>query len=202
VRPTLASMPDLLSILVQQLIELDRLVLHAGTDLRWEPLTVLFVLASTWWVKWPLFVVVGGCGDARCKRKLPAALVSGLLSVGLAAGLTALIKDLVDRARPAIADPAIEALVATPASPSFPSGHAATAFAAAIAVGAFYPRLRWPLLGMAALVGLSRIYLGVHYWLDVLAGAALGTLLALAVVWTLRRGLARLARFGRSPQPV
>jgi undecaprenyl-diphosphatase len=167
---------------------------------RWEPLTILFVLASTWWVKWPLFVAVGACGDARCRRRLPPALLSGLLAVGVAAGLTSLIKDLVDRARPALADPGIEALVATPGSPSFPSGHAATAFAAAIAVGAFYPRIRWPLLGTAAVVGLSRIYLGVHYWLDVVAGAALGIALALAVVWTTRRLLALLARSGTSPQ--
>jgi membrane-associated phospholipid phosphatase len=167
---------------------------------RWEPLTILFVLASTWWVKWPLFVAVGACGDARCRRRLPPALLSGLLAVGVAAGLTSLIKDLVDRARPALADPGIEALVATPGSPSFPSGHAATAFAAAIAVGAFYPRIRWPLLGTAAVVGLSRIYLGVHYWLDVVAGAALGIALALAVVWTTRRVLALLARSGTSPQ--
>jgi len=167
---------------------------------RWEPLTVLFVLASTWWVKWPLFVALGGCGDARCRRRLPAALLTALLAVGLAAGLTGILKDLVDRARPALADPGIVALVTTPSSPSFPSGHAATAFAAAIAVGAFYPRIRWPLLGLATLVALSRVYLGVHYWLDVLAGAALGVALGLAVAWVSRRLLGSLARFGTSPQ--
>ena len=151
-------------------------------------------------MKWPLFLVVGACGDARCRRKLPAALLAGLLAVAAAAAFTSVLKDLVDRARPALADPEIVALVATPGSASFPSGHAATAFAAAIAVGAFYPRIRWPLLGLAALVGLSRIYLGVHYWLDVLAGAALGVVLGLAVAWTARRLLAWLARSGRSPQ--
>ena len=169
--------------------------------MHWEPLTVLFVLASTSWVKWPLFLAIGACGDARCcRRRLPGALLSGLLAVGLAAGLTSVFKDLFERVRPALANPQIEALVATPGSPSFPSGHAATAFAAAIAVGAFYPRLRWPLLGMATLVGLSRIYLGVHYSLDVLAGAALGVVLGLAVAWTIRRVLAWLGRFGTSPQ--
>jgi undecaprenyl-diphosphatase len=193
----------LLSTLVQQLAHLDRLALEAGTDLRWEPLTVLFVFASTWWVKWPLLIVLGACGDARCRRRrLPLAALSGLFAVATAATLTSLLKDLVDRARPALADPTLEALVATPGSPSFPSGHAATAFAAAVAVGAFYPRLRWPLLALAGLVGLSRIYLGVHYWIDVLAGAVLGTLLALAVVWTTRRVQGWLGRSGRSPQPV
>jgi undecaprenyl-diphosphatase len=127
-------------------------------------------------------------------------MFAGLLAVGIAAGLTTVLKDFVERVRPALADPQITALVATPDSASFPSGHAATAFAAAVAVGAFYPRIRWPLLGLAALVGLSRIYLGVHYWLDVIAGTALGIGLGLAVVWVTRRAVAWLVRSGMSPQ--
>jgi undecaprenyl-diphosphatase len=186
--------------LVHHLVEFDGLAVEAGQSLHWEPLTVLFVLASAWWVKWPLLVAVGACGDARYRRRLPPAVFSGLLAVGAAAALTSVFKGLCDRVRPALADPGIEALVPTPDSASFPSGHAATAFAAAIAVAAFYPRLRWPLLGLAALVGLSRIYLGVHYVLDVLAGAALGIALGLLVVWATRRLLAWPGRFGRSPR--
>jgi membrane-associated phospholipid phosphatase len=180
----------------------DGLAVEAVQALHWEPLTALFVLASTWWVKWPLFVAVGACGDARCRRRLPAAMLSALIAVGVAAGLTSILKDLFDRVRPALADPGVQALVPVPSSASFPSGHAATAFAAAVAVGAFYPRLRWPLLGLAALVGLSRIYLGVHYLLDVLAGAALGIVLGLAVAWAARRVLTWLARSGTSRRAV
>jgi undecaprenyl-diphosphatase len=77
--------------------------------------------------------------------------------------------------------------VATPGSPSFPSGHTATAFAAAAVVGAIYPRLRWPLYSVAALVGLSRIYLGVHFALDVAAGAILGLSIGLGLVWAGRK---------------
>jgi membrane-associated phospholipid phosphatase len=49
-----------------------------------------------------------------------------------------------------------------------------TAFAVAAAIAVLAPRLRWPVLALAALIGFSRVYLGVHFWLDVLAGAALG----------------------------
>jgi membrane-associated phospholipid phosphatase len=187
---------------LQHLGEWDGLVLEASQGMRWGPLTVLFVVASAWWVKWPLFAALGACGDVRCRRVLPRAALSGVLAALVAAGLTTLLKDLVDRVRPALADPAIEALVTTPESPSFPSGHAATAFAAAAAVGAFCPRFRWPLLGLAAVVGLSRIYLGVHYVLDVLAGAALGIGVGLAVVCATRRFLAWLGRFRGSARKI
>ena len=59
-----------------------------------------------------------------------------------------------------------------------PSTHAATAFAAAVAVSLVHPRLRWPLVVLASLVSVSRVWLGVHYPTDVLAGAALGTAIA------------------------
>lgn len=57
---------------------------------------------------------------------------------------------------------------------SFPSGHTSEAFCMSWVWGARWPRLRTALLFVAALVGLSRVYLMAHYPLDVMAGAALG----------------------------
>jgi undecaprenyl-diphosphatase len=64
---------------------------------------------------------------------------------------------------------------------SFPSGHAITAFACAVALGYFLPRLRWALLTLAVLVAISRVVVGAHYASDVIAGAAIGWLSAVLV---------------------
>ncbi len=64
-----------------------------------------------------------------------------------------------------------------PANWSFPSGHAATAFAGAHLLSRHLPGLRWPLYGVASLVAFSRVYLGVHYPGDVLIGSGLGIVL-------------------------
>ncbi len=162
--------------------------------LRWEPLTALFVLASAWWVKGLVFVTAGGMADLARRRWVPLTATCATASLTAASLLAFALKDLVDRARPELADPAIDPLVATPSSPSFPSGHTATAFAAATVLASYHPRLRWPAYGLAALVGASRAYLGVHFWLDVLAGAALGLAVGLAAAWAGRRVSCRLSQ--------
>jgi undecaprenyl-diphosphatase len=96
------------------------------------------------------------------------------------------LKALFERARPPEVDPGLGSLVALPANASFPSGHSATAFAAATAVAIVCPRLRPVVLVLAAAVALSRVYLRVHFPLDVVAGgllgAAVGGLAALAAL--------------------
>jgi membrane-associated phospholipid phosphatase len=64
---------------------------------------------------------------------------------------------------------------------SFPSGHSTTVFAAAFALAALFPRWRMGFWGAAIVLGLSRIFVGMHYPSDVIGGALAGTLGALAV---------------------
>jgi membrane-associated phospholipid phosphatase len=182
-----------LSGVLDQLAQWDEAAIEWLHGLHWGPATALFVLASAWWVKWPLIAAAGGCCDAAKRRLLPTAAVAAAAAAAIAEGLTVLVKHATERARPPLADPAIESLVSVPASTSFPSGHAATAFAAATAVGMLHPRFRAPLLVLAGMVALSRVYLGVHFWSDVLVGSLLGVAIGLVV--------ARFFRPGRQEPP-
>ena len=63
---------------------------------------------------------------------------------------------------------------------SFPSGHTLHAIAFTLVALAYYPALGWLLIPFTGLVAMSRLVLGLHYPSDVLAGAALGALIAIA----------------------
>lgn len=180
---------------IEQLVLVDRDVMDAAAGLRWAPATGVFVLVSAWWVKGPLFVIAALGRDAY-RRMLPLTALVVLAAFAAGDAISGAIKQAVDRPRPPVDDPArLDAVVAVPSSPSFPSGHATTSFAAAVAVGVLIPRLRWPALALAALVGFSRIYLGVHYTIDVLCGALLGSLVGLAIALLARRiGFVRCER--------
>ena len=91
------------------------------------------------------------------------------------------LKEWVERDRPPLADPEPGPLVDLPATYSFPSGHATVSFACATVLALAVPRLAWPLYALAVLISFSRVYVGVHYPFDVLAGAVLGVAIAIAL---------------------
>ena len=117
-----------------------------------------------------------------CARKTRGWGLAVLLSLlaGFLLG-NCLLKPLVGRQRPCWIDPGIALLVANPADFSFPSGHTLAGFEAAVSIFLYHKGWGSAALLLAGLIGFSRLYLFVHFPTDVLAGALLGTGIALAV---------------------
>jgi undecaprenyl-diphosphatase len=111
------------------------------------------------------------------------------------------VKDATSRTRPFEAHPQIHPLYVVHSS-SFPAGHAATAFAGAVILSAAARRFAPYFAGLAVLIGFSRVYVGVHYPTDVLAGAALGSLVGLVSAVALRTVWPRLREWRGSARGV
>lgn len=113
------------------------------------------------------------------------------LAIGLATLLTdTMLKPLFGRSRPSILDAEVEVIGARLTNDSFPSTHATNAFAGAYALSRAFPAARSIWWALAALVAMARIYVGVHYPLDVMIGGLVGLAAAWFVVggtkWTIR----------------
>jgi undecaprenyl-diphosphatase len=168
---------------------LDRWIVHH----RGEPFDSFFVALSrigTWGIVW---IILAGLAVWLWRKPVVLPLV--FLSDLVAQTLSTLGKLITDRARPGLAYPDPTPLVFLPHTASFPSGHAASSFACAATLARFAPRraVAVTLYVLAALIAFSRVYVGVHYPLDVIAGAVLGVLVATALR-PLPRALQRLRR--------
>jgi len=138
-----------------------------------------------------IFMAARGPRWADWRRAAVAAVASA--GVGLLAAKV--ISELVDRARPFVAEPhQVHLFTAHAADPGFPSDHATAAFAIAVAILLRKRAWGWVALGFAAVLAVGRVGLGVHYPSDVLGGAVLGAAAAL-LLWAppLRERLDRLA---------
>jgi undecaprenyl-diphosphatase len=110
----------------------------------------------------------------------------------VADGVASIVKVVVGEKRPTEPDP----LITIPHSHSFPSGHTATATAAAVVLSALVPRLAPLFVVLAAAIAYSRVYVGVHYPLDLVGGAAIGAATALLLLAAARRRSGRSLRRG------
>jgi len=132
------------------------------------------------WYAMGLFILLLG-GSSRFR-----AIAAAGSAEAVGAALFVKLKKVTGRRRPCVFEPHCWARLLPPDQFSFPSGHTITAFAVALSLSLFYPSLAIGLLFCAASVAASRILLGMHFLSDVLAGAAIGSVLACAAVWVLR----------------
>ena len=96
--------------------------------------------------------------------------------------LSNLLKDLFQRIRPCNVLPHVNLLAGCTDSYAFPSSHAVNNYAAATLFSYFYPNLRFVLFAGAFLVAISRIFCGVHYPFDMLAGIVVGITVGLVII--------------------
>lgn len=131
---------------------------------------------------WILLALVLLC--FRSTRKAGAAVAAALVLALIFNNL--ILKNLVDRIRPYELIDGLQVLIKKPSDASFPSGHSCASFAAAMALWKFVPR-RYGVAAfvLAGLIALSRIYVGVHYPTDILAGAIFGCFLG----WVAGKGV-------------
>jgi len=101
--------------------------------------------------------------------------------------VNAVIKPLVGRERPCFVLEHVRLLIPQPHSRSFPSSHAANLAAMATLFTVRYPKYSVLYICVAALIGVSRMVVGVHYPSDVAAGALLGFVLAAGFIWIQKR---------------
>lgn len=117
----------------------------------------------------------------RCGICMLSAIAAGFLVGELT------LKNIICRPRPYVSFPEYTKLLVFPSGYSFPSGHSSSSFAGAVVLFGFSKKWGAPALVLAALIAFSRVYLFVHWPIDILCGSLLGILCALTVLWANRK---------------
>jgi undecaprenyl-diphosphatase len=161
------------------LLELDR-QLTTWMAAQCSAVPVQWVLVVFTWlgVGGSIWLALIGAGWMATPRRR-AALWRAVMALAFTFAMVDWIaKPLVARERPFLHGPAPSAIVWRPTSSSFPSGHAASAAAGALALSRAWPPAAVPLTLLAAAITFSRVGLGVHYVGDVTGGVLIGLLMA------------------------
>jgi len=167
------------------------LLCGAPPSRAWELVWQLVSLGGTAAIALPVSAAAWEGRDAGRRRFATRATIA-LAAVGIAAAVTTLVvKPIFARPRPAAALAGVHVVGDPILMRGFPSGHATAAGAGAAAIVLLARRRRWLIAAAitgAGFVGLSRVALGHHFLLDVLAGLLLGAIVATPfAAWGLRR---------------
>ncbi len=141
------------------------------TDLHHQPVVLLGIF--------PLLV---GIWVYRQKSRAIQALLAAIIAVGVSDTLChRVLKPVFERDRPAAANVPHKLRTTDHTGLSFPSNHAANNMAGAIIIATAVPGYGWIFIVFALMVAYSRIYVGVHFPLDVVAGIAVGVIVGMIV---------------------
>ena len=140
-----------------------------------------------------IVVAIALCCFKKTRRMGLTAMIAMIFGLIVGNGL---LKHLVARDRPYWIDQGLkDALLVKELSDfSFPSGHTQASFAAAVSIFLYNRKWGAAAIVLAVLIGFSRLYLGVHFPTDVLAGAILGTVFAFCARPVARYALKKLPR--------
>lgn len=121
------------------------------------------------------------------KTRKTGAILTAALCIDLIL-CNGLLKNLFARVRPYDVNTSVQLLIAKPADFSFPSGHTAAAFTAVAALYFAGEKKMWkPVLALAVIIALTRLYLYVHYPTDILGGIAVGMTAGYLGFWIVSR---------------
>lgn len=168
--------------MLESLLQLDGAILlwiqeHVRQDFLSPVVKFITHLGDAGWC-WILLAVI--LLIVKKTRKIGLVTAVSLLSSYVVNNL--ILKNLVARVRPYEAVDGLQRIIEAQSDFSFPSGHSASSFAAAVVIFMLCPRKYGvPALVLAFLIAISRLYVGVHYPTDVLTGVISGTVIAVIV---------------------